>query len=201
LAGALMANCTLRSLWLGGNSIGNEGAAALARALATNRSLSQVCLATGGPEWVGIECWRWPLLCPHTSRITSVMVVAQLRLDGNCIDDAGISAVVGVLADSGTLDTACDGAAQRCGLHVHVRVPCPHWLCAARAWQMLCGPSSMQHVERGWCECACALAGCRSSQAEIACLPLLGGQLLPRSQQCHSHASCRPCSSGCQAAI
>jgi len=56
LADALMANRTLRELWLHANSIGDEGAAALARALATNRSLEKVCLVTGGPQWVRIEC-------------------------------------------------------------------------------------------------------------------------------------------------
>jgi len=137
LADALMANRTLRFLWLYDNSIGDEGASALARALATNRSLTDVRLATGGPQRVGIECWRWPLLCTHARASlpcqSSVAVVAQLYLDGNCIDDAGISEVVGVLAANGTLRSVCDGAAQRCGLHVHVRVPCPHWLCTARA--------------------------------------------------------------------
>jgi len=68
------------------------------------------------------------------SRAMSVVVVAQLRLDGNSIGDAGISAVVGVLTANDTLDTVCDGAGQRCGLHVRVRVSCPYWLCTARAW-------------------------------------------------------------------
>jgi len=51
-----MVNRTLRVLGLDDNSIGDEGAAALARALATNRSLTDVRLATGGPQWVEIEC-------------------------------------------------------------------------------------------------------------------------------------------------
>jgi len=142
LADALMANSTLRELWLFGNSIGDEGAAALARALATNHSLQTVCMATGGPQWVGIECWRRPLLCTHTStslpRHSSVMVVvvAQLGLGGNCIGDAGISALVGALAANDKLELVCDEAAQRCGLHVRVRVSCPHWLCTAQPWQI-----------------------------------------------------------------
>jgi len=97
----------------------------LARALATNRRLIWVCLATGGPQWVGIECWRWPLLCTHTrasSRITSVVVVAQLLLGDNSIGDAGISAVVGALAANDTLRYVCDGVAQRCELHMHGRI-------------------------------------------------------------------------------
>jgi len=166
-----MANRKLSILWLGGNSIGNEGAAALARALETNRSLTQVCLATGGPQWVRRDVCGQSSGHPHHSLVMSVMVVAQLRLDGNCIDDAGISAVFGVLAANDTLDTVCDGAAQRCGLHMRVRVSCPHWLCTAQVWQMLCWPASVQHVERFWCACSCALAGCRSSQAGIACRP------------------------------
>jgi len=135
-----MANSTLRFLWLYDNSIGDEGAAALARALATNRSLTVVCMAPGGPQWVGIEWWGWPLLCTHTRaslplHSSVVMVVAQLDLSGNCIGDAGISALVGALAANDMLRSVCDGVAQRCGLRVHVRVSCPHWLCTARPWQ------------------------------------------------------------------
>jgi len=113
LADALIANRTLRALVLADNSIGDEGAAALARALATNRSLARVCLAKGGPQWVGSEWWGWPLLCTHTRASlpchSSVVVVAQLGLNDNSIDDAGISAMVGALAANDTLKWVCDG--------------------------------------------------------------------------------------------
>jgi len=56
LADALMANNTLTCLVLRDNSIGDEGAAALARALAKNRSLTEVRFATGGPQWMGGKC-------------------------------------------------------------------------------------------------------------------------------------------------
>jgi len=49
-----------------------------------------------------------------------VVVVAQLWLGSNCIGDAGITAVVGALAANDKLTWVCDGASQRCGLHVHV---------------------------------------------------------------------------------
>jgi len=62
-----------------------------------------------------------------------VVAVAQLLLGGNYIGDAGILAVVGALAANETLTRVCDEAEQQCGLHVHVRVSCPHWLCAAHA--------------------------------------------------------------------
>jgi len=136
LADALMANRTLRFLGLAGNSIGDEGAAALARALATNRSLHAVCMATGGPQWVGSECWRRPLLCTHTCFLPLSLVgggVAQLDLGSNSIGDAGISAMVGALAANDTLTRVCDGVAQRCGLRVRVRESCPHWHCTALA--------------------------------------------------------------------
>jgi len=116
-----MTNRTLRVLRLPGNSIGDEGAAALARALATNRSLDSVCLATGAPNgW--LSCAGDGRCSTHIhalpSRVTSV-VVAQLHLGGNCIGDAGISALVGALAANDTLYYVCDGAAQRCELHMH----------------------------------------------------------------------------------
>jgi len=70
-----MANSTLRKLWLGKNSIGDEGAAALARALATNSSLTEVCLATGGSHWVGSECWRLPL--PYPTRMLPSRIIRR----------------------------------------------------------------------------------------------------------------------------
>jgi len=196
-----MANRALRLLGLDDNSIGDEGAAALARALATNCSLETVCAAPNG--W-GASTGNGRCSTQHARASPprhSSVVVAQLLLGGNSIDDAGISALVGALAANDTLTDVCDGAAQRCGLHVRVLVPCPHWLCTARAWQILCWPSSVQHVERCWCACACARAGCTPSQIDVDGLPQMGGQLVPRSQQCPSHASCRSCSSGCPAAM
>jgi len=67
---------------------------------------------------------------------SSVVMVAQLHLSGNFIGDAGISAVLGAFAANDTLACVCDGATQRCGLQVHVRVM-PNCLCTARAWQIL----------------------------------------------------------------
>jgi len=70
-----MANSTLSILGLTVNSIGDEGADALARALATNCSLEKVCVATGGPQWVGSEWWGWPLLFPTLTRYPPVSFV------------------------------------------------------------------------------------------------------------------------------
>jgi len=60
--------------------------------------------------------------CASLPRHSSVMVVAQLYLDGNSIGDAGISTVVGALAANDVLTRVCDGVAQRCGLHMRVCV-------------------------------------------------------------------------------
>jgi len=119
-----MANRTLRILGLADNSIGDEGTAALARALATNRSLNGVCLATGGPK-DGEQVLGVATALP-TTRFPPVSFVggggAQLYLDGNSIGDAGITALVRALAANDTLRWVCDGAVQRCRLRVHVHV-------------------------------------------------------------------------------
>jgi len=75
--------------------------------------------------------------CASLPRHSSVMVVAQLGLGGNFIGDAGISALVGALAPNDTLAYVCDEGAQRCGLHVHVRMSCPHWPSTAQTRRIL----------------------------------------------------------------
>jgi len=84
----ILVRCDLDAqLRLDREGIGDGGAAAIARALASNRTVTWVCvqhrvpawglpmwdeplagpclLATCDPQWVGSECWGWPLLCTH----------------------------------------------------------------------------------------------------------------------------------------
>jgi len=109
LADALKANSKLTCLLLTDNSIGDVGAAALARALATNRSLWSLLRRTRPPGWGASVGDGRPTAYTHCLPCHSSVVVAQLLLNSSVIGDSGISALVGALAANGTLKVVCDG--------------------------------------------------------------------------------------------
>jgi len=139
LADALMANRTLRVLGLSDNSIGDEGAAALARALATNHSLREVCLATGGP--MGEDRVVGMATALHTHMLPSRVIRRSWWWHSFFLMATSLAMWASRHCSGRSLPTtrwpmSVIGAGQRCGLHVRVRVPCPHWLSTARAWQI-----------------------------------------------------------------
>jgi len=105
---AFHASLCLVQLYLNSNQIGDAGAAELAKALATNNTLTEVCIAwhtvcvTGRAE-AHIGVMRRPL--PHS--VHAPLCSAQLGLDSNQLGDACAAELAKVLATNRTLTHVC----------------------------------------------------------------------------------------------
>jgi len=161
LAGALTINDTLQTLWLDDNEIGTEGATALAKALTANHTLTEVC--------PGHDC-----RLDHVHAWT-VAACAQLTLNRSALDDAGASALAGMLAVNSTLqglqlsdnsvgDAGASALAKALASNRALREACTQWAISGQSIVRLWCAASFGQQPAKRCGRVCVCRGAHSQQ-------------------------------------